>query len=146
VIVTDDPASVAASALPERCDVRGRLPLQEFLSLMAGATVVVVPLRWGEAPHGHTTVAQALCLGKAVVTTRGASVEDYVRDGIEGLLVEPGDVEGYRRAVVRLATGDRLRGACEAAARDRAPEFSYAAFADGLRATCLELLDEPART
>jgi glycosyltransferase involved in cell wall biosynthesis len=121
-------------------EVRGRLPLQEFLSLMAGATVVVVPLHAGEAPHGHTTVAQALSLGKAVVTTRGASVEDYVRDGVEGLLVDPGDVEGYRDAIGRLAGDDAFRRACEAAARARAPEFSYAAFARTLEALCVEVM------
>jgi glycosyltransferase involved in cell wall biosynthesis len=138
VVVTDRPEVVAPA--PAVGEVRGRLPLQEFLSLMAGATMVVVPLHAGEAPHGHTTVAQALCLGKAVVTTRGASVEDYVRDGVEGLLVDPGDVEGYREAIGRLAGDDAFRRACEAAARARSPEFSYAAFARTLEALCVEVM------
>ena len=137
VIATDDPSAVPAG---EGCEVRGRLPLQEFLALMAGAGVVVVPLRDSEAPHGHTTVAQALCLGKTVVTTRGASVEDYVRDGVEGLLVEPGDVAGYRDAIVRLMDDRELRTSCEESARRRAPEFSYETFARSLEALCLELL------
>ena len=141
LIVTDDPQAVAGGGpLPDGCEVRGRMPLQEFLSLMAGATVVVVPLRESEAPHGHTTVAQALRLGKAVVTTRGASVEDYVRDGSEGLLADPGDAQSYRQAIVRLATDDALRTACEAQARLRAPEFEYATFARSLEELCLEVL------
>ena len=146
LIVTDEPQAVAKGGpLPDGCEVRGRMPLQEFLTLMAEATVVVVPLRASVAPHGHTTVAQALRLGKAVVTTRGASVEDYVRDGVEGLLVEPGDVEGYRDAIVRLASDAALRAACEAQARSRAPEFEYATFAGSLEALCLEVLTEEAR-
>jgi glycosyltransferase involved in cell wall biosynthesis len=141
VIVTDRPGEVAdGDVLPEGCTVRGRMSLQEFLGLMAGATVVVVPLRESTSPHGHTTVAQALCLGKAVVTTRGASVEDYVADGEEGLLVEPGDVEGYRAAVLRLVEDAELRAACEARALSRAPEFSYGAFALSLEAICDEVL------
>jgi glycosyltransferase involved in cell wall biosynthesis len=143
LIVTDEPQAVAKGGrLPDGCEVRGRMPLQQFLTLMAEATVVVVPLRASVAPHGHTTVAQALRLGKAVVTTRGASVEDYVRDGVEGLLVEPGDAEGYRAAIVRLASDDTLRAACEARARARAHEFEYAAFADALETMCLEVLAE----
>ncbi len=137
VIATDDPSAIPAE---EGREVMGRLPLQEFLALMAGAAVVVVPLRASEAPHGHTTVAQALCLGKAVVTTRGASVEDYVRDGVEGLLVEPGDVAGYRDAIVRLMDDRELRTSCEENARRRAPEFSYETFSGSLEALCLELL------
>lgn len=139
LVVTDDPATVADGAPPEWCSVRGRLPLQEFLSLMAAATVVVVPLRASDAPHGHTTVAQALRLGKAVVTTRGAGVEDYVRDGVEGLLVDAGDADGYRRAVERLTSDDALRTACEAAARLRAPEFTYERFARSLAEFCAEV-------
>ncbi len=142
LIVTDDPSSVARGGLCEGCEVRGRLPLQEFLSLMARATVVVVPLHEGDAPHGHTTVAQALRLGKAVVTTRGASVEDYVRDGVEGLLADPGDIEGYRAAILRLAGDEPFRNACEAAARVRAPEFSYGTFAQSLEELCRDVLAE----
>jgi glycosyltransferase involved in cell wall biosynthesis len=142
VIVTDRPGEVAGGAPPPGCDVRGRMPLQEFLSLMAGAAVVVVPLHESESPHGHTTVAQALRLGKAVVTTRGASVEDYVRDGVEGLLVEPGDANAYREAIVRLTTDTPLREACEAAARLRAPEFTYEAFARSLTELCHEVLTD----
>jgi glycosyltransferase involved in cell wall biosynthesis len=138
VIVTDRPGEVGLPA--DGCTVRGRAPLQEFLGLMAGAMVVVVPLHESASPHGHTTVAQALRLGKAVVTTRGASVEDYVRDGVEGLLVEPGDAEGYRAAVLRLVEDDALRSTCEANALARAPEFTYEQFADALEALCLELL------
>ena len=110
---------------------------------MAGAMVVVVPLRASDAPHGHTTVAQALRLGKAVVTTRGASVEDYVRDGVEGLLVEPGDARDTGHAVA----GSPGTTPCEPRARrPRAGRRSstYESFARSLEAICLEVLEETA--
>jgi glycosyltransferase involved in cell wall biosynthesis len=118
------------------------MPLDRFLALMAGSSFVVVPLQGLDTPHGHTTIAQALCLGKAVVTTRGSAVADYVRDGVEGLLVHPGDVAGYREAMTRLAEDDELRLSCERAARARAPEFSHAAFARSLTELCLEVMEE----
>lgn len=142
-IVTHSPETLGVEGpLPHNCRVLWRMPLETFLSYMAGSAVVVVPLHAGETPHGHTTLAQALCLGKAVVTTRGASVADYVRDGQEGLLVEPGDVGGYRRAIRRLLDDEDFRRTCERRAKSRAPEFSYAAFARSLRALCAKVVAE----
>lgn len=141
VIVTDGPHTLGIDGeLPPECEAHWRMPLRDFLGWAAGSICVVVPLRPGEDPHGHTTVAQALRLGKAVVTTRGASVDDYVRDGVEGLLVDPGDVEGYRKALLSLAGDAALRSRLEAAARARSSEFSYASFADGVESLCRELL------
>ena len=77
-----------------------------------------------------------------MITTRGASVDDYVRDGVEGLLVDAGDVAGYRAALLELAGDAALRDRLEAGARARAPEFSYGAFAEALETMCGELLDE----
>ena len=142
-IVTHSPETLGVPGpLPGNCRVLWRMPLQEFLSLMAGAAVVVVPLRAGDTPHGHTTIAQALCLGKAIVTTRGAGVADYVRDGVEGLLVEPGDVDGYRAAIRTLLEDEELRAACERRARTRRSEFTYSALARSLRVLCEEVLGE----
>jgi glycosyltransferase involved in cell wall biosynthesis len=129
--------------LPAECRILWRMPLQEFLSLMAGSLFVVVPLKGMDTPHGHTTIAQALCLGKAVVTTRGSAVADYVHDGVEGLLVDPGDVDGYRSAIQRLHSDERLRRACEEAARKRRAEFSYASFARSIADLCADVLAEP---
>ena len=129
--------------LPAESQVLWNMPLQRFLSYVAGSLFVVVPLKPATAAHGHTTIAQALCLGKAVVTTRGAGVADYVRDGVEGLLVDPGDVAGYRAAILQLHRDEGLRHACEAAARSRAPEFSYASFSRAITDLCVETLGRP---
>jgi len=141
-VVTHSPVTLGpVGEPPAECTVLWNMPLQEFLGYLAGARFAVVPLRRSDVAHGHTTVAQALSLGKAVVTTRGAGVADYVRDGVEGLLVDPGDVDGYRAAIQRLAGDDDLLRSCEAAARARAPEFSYAAFRRSLIDLCAEVLE-----
>jgi hypothetical protein len=142
-VVTHSPETLGVDGpAPAGSRVLWRMPLDRFLALTAGSSFVVVPLQGLDTPHGHTTIAQALCLGKAVVTTRGSAVADYVRDGVEGLLVHPGDVAGYREAMTRLAEDDELRLSCERAARARAPEFSHAAFARSLTELCLEVLEE----
>jgi len=45
---------------------------------MAGAKFVVAPLQEGIDPHGHTTIVQALRLGKTLISTRNASIDDDV--------------------------------------------------------------------
>jgi len=141
IVVTHSPATLDSATAPPNVQVLYTMPLQQFLSYMAGSLFVVVPLRGADTPHGHTTIAQALCLGKAVVTTRGGAVADYVRDGVEGLLVEPGDPGAYRAAILRLLQDEELRRSCERAARDRAPEFSYTAFAHSIATLCREVLN-----
>jgi glycosyltransferase involved in cell wall biosynthesis len=142
IVVTHSRETLGGTEPPPNCRVLFTMPLQQFLSYAAGSLFVVVPLRGADTPHGHTTIAQALSLGKAVVTTRGAAVADYVRDGVEGLLVEPGDVTGYRDAILRLAGDTHLRHSCQRAARGRAAEFSYAAFARSIAALCREVLSD----
>jgi glycosyltransferase involved in cell wall biosynthesis len=142
IVVTHSPETLGVAAPPPNCRVLFTMPLQQFLSYAAGSLFVVVPLRGTDTPHGHTTIAQALSLGKPVVTTRGAAVADYVRDGVEGLLVDAGDVSGYRDAILRLLRDEDLRRSCARAALDRAPEFSYAAFVRSIAALCREVMSE----
>lgn len=140
-IVTFSPATLGYEGeLPANVHVRWRMPLPAFLTRLAGALLVAVPLRDDSSPLGQTTVVQALALGKAVVTTRSPGVEEYVRDGREGLLVDAGDVDGYRRAILALVQDGELRRACEGHARARANELSYRAFRERLVALCGELL------
>ena len=127
--------------LPPNCEVRYRMPLARFLELLAGAKLVVAPLQPGSEPHGQTTVVQALRLGKALVATRDASLEDYVSDGVEGLLVDAGDVAAYRAAIDRLWHDDELRASCERAARARAQDLTYDAFAARLAAICRDVME-----
>jgi glycosyltransferase involved in cell wall biosynthesis len=125
--------------LPPNCTVRWRMPVQAFLERMASAAFVVVPLLDPDSDFGQTTVVQALALGKAVVATRSPGVVDYVEDGQEGFLVEAGDVEAYRRVILRLSGDPALRAACEERARVRAETLTYAGFAARLAGLCAEV-------
>jgi glycosyltransferase involved in cell wall biosynthesis len=131
----------ALGTVPANCVVRGPMPPAAFLTRMAGSLLVAVALRDPASPHGQTTVVQALSLGKAVVATRAPGIVDYVRDGREGLLVEPGDVGGYRAALQRLVEDEELRRSCEANARERSALLTYASFREALRKQCSQLLE-----
>ena len=124
--------------IPDNCKIKWRLPRQEFLQYMAKSKFVVVPLLKGNYPHGQTTVVQALRLGKAVVSTKAASVEDYITQNIEGILIEPGNVFDYRDAIKLMAYDQSFRENCERNARIKAKKLTYTYFKNRL----LEVVNE----
>jgi len=140
-IVTFSPETLGYDGeLPDNCEVHWRMPVRSFLEMMSDALFVVVPLHEGRHPHGHTTVVQALRMGKAVVTTRNASVSDYVTHNRAGLLVSPGDVVEYRSAIRQLLSQPELRRSFEAHALARAPDLTYKAYARRLIEVCRRAL------
>ena len=52
---------------------------------------------------------EALAAAKPVVATRVGGVPDVVREGIDGFLVEPGDIEAMADRLARLAGDPELR-------------------------------------
>lgn len=50
-----------------------------------------------------------MAAGKPVIATAVGGVPELVHDGVSGLLVSPGDVEGLARAILRLAEDASLR-------------------------------------
>ena len=65
------------------------------------------------------TAIEALAGGCPVVATRVGGVPDVVRDGEDGLLVEPGDEEALAAALRRLALDPELRARMGSASRER---------------------------
>jgi glycosyltransferase involved in cell wall biosynthesis len=125
--------------LPPNVHVHWLMPLRRFLALAGSAKAVVVALRDSHSDFGQTTVVQALSLGVPVVATRSPGIVDYVTDGQEGLLVEAGDVDGYRAAILRLTGDEEFRRACAEHACRRATGLTYAAFARRLEAILVGL-------
>ena len=62
---------------------------------------------------------EALATGTPVVANRVGGVPDVVRDGVDGYLVEPGDVEGAAERLDLLARDPALRERLGAAGRER---------------------------
>ena len=74
------------------------------------------------------TLVEAAAIGRPIIATDVAGCREIVRDGIEGLLVKPGDVESVCLALARLAEDKTLRAQMGNAARTRFEErFTEAA-------------------
>jgi Glycosyl transferases group 1 len=74
-----------------------------FDELLRRASVVVVPLEpRTDRSAGQTTFVNAMALGKPLVVSGTAGVDDYICDGETGVLVPPRDPDALRRAIEAL--------------------------------------------
>lgn len=92
-------------------------------SLVANARAVVVPSEWYE--NCPMSVLEAKALGVPVIGTKIGGIPELVRDGIDGFLVEPGDLAGLAEALVDIGRVD-LDGFSSAARQDAVDRFSSA--------------------
>jgi len=105
VVVGDGPEKDRLKARARQLGLRGQVtflgwrPHDEVLALMARADAFVLP----SAPEGFGLVyAEAMAQGAPVVACRGEGPDDFVDDGVSGLLVPPDDADAVTRAIARL--------------------------------------------
>jgi len=76
---------------------------------------------------------EALAAGRPVVATRVGGVPDVVREGEDGFLVDPGDVDALAERLARLAADPELRARLGAAGRARViPRYSVERLVDDM--------------
>jgi glycosyltransferase involved in cell wall biosynthesis len=68
-------------------------------------------------------VLEAMALGVPAVAVRSGAVEDVIRDGVDGLIVDP-TAEALAEGLGRLLADSDLRERLAGQARQRAEEFS----------------------
>jgi glycosyltransferase involved in cell wall biosynthesis len=107
---------LGAPDLTGRVVVHGPVPQERLAALYAAADVFALPSR--REPYG-TVYGEAMAAGLPVVGWRAGNLPHLATDGVEGLVVEPGDLPGLAAALHRLACDGALRGRLAAAARRR---------------------------
>jgi glycosyltransferase involved in cell wall biosynthesis len=84
----------------------GRLTREQVWETLAQVDVVLVPSLWYET--FSFIVSEAFAAGLPVVASRLGPLADRVRDGVDGLLMPPGDVDAWRAALRRLVDEPHL--------------------------------------
>jgi len=108
------------AAAGERVEFLGPLPRAEVLGLLRAADASILTSAWENFPHG---VVESLAVGTPVIATRTGGVAEVVRDGENGLLVEPGDTAAFVAAVRRYLDDPGLRDRLRAAAIPSVAEY-----------------------
>jgi glycosyltransferase involved in cell wall biosynthesis len=133
--------------LPDNVESMGWLDYRVAQDYMYEANFYVVPLQSINFAGGDSSLLQAMSFSKAAVATRAPSTETYLEHGKTGLLVEPGDVEGMRRAILHLWENpdEALRMGKEARRRFE-ENHTMAKLAERVYAISLEVLNNQSET
>jgi len=99
-------ARIAELDIADRVALPGWLGSDDVDRLLAETDIVILPSFTEGLPM---TVIEAFGAGIAVVATRVNAVGDVVQHERNGLLVEPGDVDGIAKALTRLIDDPGLR-------------------------------------
>jgi glycosyltransferase involved in cell wall biosynthesis len=118
------PRNIEGVDLPPNARVRSGIPSTRLRRLYASADCVLVVQRPDAYPYGSeggglTALLEAMAMGKAVVATERRILRDYVDDGVDALLVPPGDPAALREALERLLAEPELAHRLGSAARAR---------------------------
>jgi glycosyltransferase involved in cell wall biosynthesis len=94
------------ASLPSQADIVFAGYRADAREYIRAADICVVPSLWQDAlPLG---VLEPMALAKPVIATRVGGIPEMLRDGIEGMLVPPGEVEPLAKALSALL-GDTTR-------------------------------------
>ena len=115
-------AQAEESGIADRVHFVGRLSREQVAAAMAGAELFVMPSRL--EPFG-IVVLEAWRAGTAVVATDHGGPPEFVRDGEDGLLVDPFDTAAVAAALGRVLSDDALRRSLAAAGRARVEAFAW---------------------
>ncbi len=75
--------------------------------IIAALDVVLVPS--SEEPFGRSVI-EALAMGVPVVATNAGGPPEVIRPGIDGIVLAPGDLDGWAEAVRSMARRGRAQG------------------------------------
>jgi glycosyltransferase involved in cell wall biosynthesis len=110
-LLADEPGSV---------EWHPALPPDEVARKVDEATVLVLPSR---SEGLGRVIIEAFARGRGVVASDVGGIPDLLRGGVEGLLVDPNDLEGIADALVRVLSDRELAERFGAAAQERYREW-----------------------
>jgi glycosyltransferase involved in cell wall biosynthesis len=108
--------------ITERVTFIEHVSQRRLLGLYSDCDLLVLPSKtegWG------LSLMEAMACRKPVVASRAGGIPELVREGIDGILVRPGDVRGLADAIIKLLKSPRLMSRMGRAGRERVKQFSW---------------------
>ena len=115
---------------PPCVSFRSGLTLAQCHQLALHSRINVIPIADVDAPSGQVTVIESMMRGVPLVATACAGTNDYIADGVDGILVPPKDVPAMVSALRTVWENAELRLALSQGARQASlDKFSFPAAA-----------------
>ncbi len=125
------PADVEEAMLSDSIVVGSAGDYIGLRDLYRRARFVVVPLHPARYASGYAVIAEAMAMGKAVISTQIEAHSDLIVDGETGFYTKVGDVADLREKIALLLDNPALaRRMGEAAARRMQKKFSLDAYCE----------------
>lgn len=109
----------SSRSVPPNVEILRNCHQGDYLSVLAGARLVVIPLKEDDVSSGQMVLLHSMALGKPVVLTDCRGIRDYFSPGLTGLTIERGSVESCVTAIRRLLSDDELAAQLGESARAR---------------------------
>jgi glycosyltransferase involved in cell wall biosynthesis len=106
VFLGEGPEEPRLRALNPEIELHSWGPDAKVESVLGRARALVFPSLWRET--SGLAVLEALSNGVPVICSRGTGAADWIADGVNGFLVEPGDVAGLGARLREVAEDDGL--------------------------------------
>ncbi len=135
-------AQIAKSLGLEECiNFLGVLSHEEVLYLEEGSDVCIFPFPRGrELDYIYPIkILEYLAMGRVVVATNLKGVRTIVKDGENGLLVEPNNPEDMARAILKIYEGSELRKRIEGNARKSVEKYNWDTINERIEAELQEI-------
>lgn len=115
-----------AAPAGDRIVIKTWIDSHERDRLLAASDVFALPSRAEGVPMA---LLEAMAAGLPSVTTPVGGIPDVFRDGVDGLLVKPGDIGQIRVALTQLITDEGLRLAAGQHAREHVRQYDVHSYA-----------------
>jgi len=142
IIASNDKGLFEGISIPSNVTVEG-VSHNRFRELMATATIHIVAMAGGFLRSGgHQTYLNGMAMGKPVIVTDKKGTLDYIEDGVDGFLLEPGDIEGLSKVITRLMENPELRKIIGENAKEKADKFNGSEYLKNLRELAVSRLSD----
>ena len=124
--------------LDDSVEFMGWRPFEELPELICRGAIYAFPSFFEGMPWA---VLEAMACGRAVVASNIPGIKDIIDDGVNGILVKPGDIHSLADAIATLMEDEALRRRLGENARDKMLRYyDISVIVDKMEKTCMELL------
>ncbi len=117
----------------------GPVPLEQRTAFFKRASIFVLPTYAEGLP---VAVLEAMAAGLPVIATRVGGIPELIEDGVEGYLIEPGDIDALSQRIIQLINHPEQRQSMGARAQARAQQFDWEKILEQLGAQLRQAINQ----